>query len=160
MARRVIYSGTFGVLAAIWLVLLVVVKRLISSPLKRLADATRKVAEGDLSLLSNLRKDEIGQVVDSIQHMVSGLERKNREVSDLIEALKESEKRYRDLFDGAAEGILVAEAATKRFRYANPAICRMLGYSEAVLTRPCPSRIFTPKKIWPGYWPISKNRPG
>jgi PAS domain S-box-containing protein len=134
MARRVIYSGTFGVLAAIWLVLLVVVKRLISSPLSRLADATRKVADGDFSQLSYLRQDEIGQVVDSFNSMVSGLERKNREVSDLIDALKESEKRYRDLFDGAAEGILVAEAATKRFRYANPAICRMLGYSEAVLT--------------------------
>jgi PAS domain S-box-containing protein len=66
--------------------------------------------------------------------MVAGLERKNREVSGLIEALKESEKRYRDLFDGAGEGILVAEVATKRFRYANPAICRMLGYSEAALT--------------------------
>jgi PAS domain S-box-containing protein len=55
-------------------------------------------------------------------------------VSDLIKALKDSEKRYRDLFEGAAEGILVAEAATKRFRYANPAICRMLGYSETALT--------------------------
>ena len=134
LARQVIYTGTFGLLAAIWIVLLVVVNRLISSPLKRLANATRKVAQGDLSLLPNSRNDEIGQVVDTFNHMVAGLERKNREVSGLIEALKESEKRYRDLFDGAGEGILVAEVATKRFRYANPAICRMLGYSEAALT--------------------------
>ena len=34
MARRVIYTGTFGLLAAIWLVLLVVVNNLISSPLR------------------------------------------------------------------------------------------------------------------------------
>ena len=134
LARRVIYTGTFGILAAIWLVLLVVVNRLISSPLSRLANATRKVAEGDLSQLPNSRRDEIGQVVDAFNSMVGGLERKNREVSDLIDALKESEKRYRDLFNGASEGILVAEVATKRFRYANPAICRMLGYSEATLT--------------------------
>ena len=134
MARRVIYTGTFGLLAAIWIVLLVVVNKLISSPLRRLANATRKVADGDFSLLFNSRRDEIGQVVDTFNTMVAGLERKNREVSGLIEALKESEKRYRDLFDGAAEGILVAEIATKRFRYANPAICRMLGYSEATLT--------------------------
>ena len=134
MARRVIYTGTFGLLAAIWLVLLVVVNNLISSPLRRLANATRQVAEGDFSLLSNSRRDEIGQVVDTFNTMVAGLERKNREVSGLIDALKDSEKRYRDLFDGAGEGILVAEVATKRFRYANPAICRMLGYSEAALT--------------------------
>ena len=134
MARRVIYTGTFGLLAAIWLVLLVVVNNLISSPLRRLASATRRVAEGDYSVLSNSRRDEIGQVVDTFNTMVAGLERKNREVSGLIEALKDSEKRYRDLFDGAGEGILVAEVATQRFRYANPAICRMLGYSEAALT--------------------------
>ena len=134
LARRVIYTGTFGILAAIWLVLLVVVDRLISSPLSRLANATRKVAEGDLSQLPNSRRDEIGQVVDAFNRMVGGLEKKNREVSDLIDALKESEKRYRDLFNGTSEGILVAEVATKRFRYANPAICRMLGYSEAALT--------------------------
>jgi len=45
------------------------------------------------------------------------------------EALRESEERYRTLFDGAAEGILVADLATKRFTYANAAICRMLGYA-------------------------------
>ncbi|MCB2148777.1 MAG: response regulator [Deltaproteobacteria bacterium] len=134
MARRIIYTGTFGVLAAIWLVLLVVVRNLISTPLRRLANATRKVADGDFSLLSTSRKDEIGQVVDTFNTMVGGLERKNREVSDLIGALKESEKRYRDIFNGASEGILVAEVATKRFRYANPAICRMLGYPAATLT--------------------------
>ncbi len=134
MARRIIQAGTFGVLVVIWVVLLVVVNRLISSPLRRLANATRKVAEGDLAPLPNARRDEIGQVVETFNTMVVGMERKNSEVAELIEALKESEKRYRDLFNGASEGILVAEIATKRFRYANPAICRMLGYSEAALT--------------------------
>jgi PAS domain S-box-containing protein len=133
-ARRAIYAGTFGVMAAIWLILLVVVNRLISGPLGRLADATRKVAEGELTRLENSRNDEIGQVVETFNTMVDSLEKKNREVSELIEALIESEKRYRDLFDGAAEGILVAELASKRIRYANPAICTMLGYQEAQLT--------------------------
>jgi len=49
------------------------------------------------------------------------------------EALKESEARYRALFEGAAEGVLVADIETKEFIYANPAICRMLGYSEEEL---------------------------
>ncbi|MFB3897397.1 MAG: GAF domain-containing protein [bacterium] len=46
------------------------------------------------------------------------------------EALRESEVRYRALFEGAAEGILVADIETKIFIYANPAQCRMLGYTK------------------------------
>jgi PAS domain S-box-containing protein len=46
------------------------------------------------------------------------------------EAIRESEERYDAVFRGAAEGILVADLETKRFIYANPSICRMLGYSE------------------------------
>lgn len=48
-------------------------------------------------------------------------------------ALKESEERYRALFQGAAEGIIVADVETKRFKYANPALCEMLGYSKEEL---------------------------
>jgi PAS domain S-box-containing protein len=46
------------------------------------------------------------------------------------EALRESEKKYRALFEGVAEGLIVADIQTKEFKYANPAICRMLGYTE------------------------------
>ena len=51
------------------------------------------------------------------------------------EALRESEGRYKALFEGAAEGILVADIETKEFKYANPAVCRMLGYAEEELKR-------------------------
>ena len=51
------------------------------------------------------------------------------------EALKESQERYKALFEGTAEGILVTDIETKRFKYANPAICRMLGYTEEELKR-------------------------
>ncbi|MCQ1537851.1 PAS domain S-box protein [Methanocalculus taiwanensis] len=44
--------------------------------------------------------------------------------------LVESENRFRVLFEGSPQGILVADAGTKQFLYANPAICSMLGYSE------------------------------
>jgi PAS domain S-box-containing protein len=44
--------------------------------------------------------------------------------------LKEGEERFRTLFQGAAEGILVAGIETRQLRYANPALCNMLGYSE------------------------------
>lgn len=45
-------------------------------------------------------------------------------------AIKESEERYKALYQGAVEGILVVDIETKEFKYANPAICRMLGYTE------------------------------
>jgi PAS domain S-box-containing protein len=44
--------------------------------------------------------------------------------------LRESEVRYRALFEHSADGILIADLDTKVFMYANPAVCRMLGYTE------------------------------
>ena len=46
------------------------------------------------------------------------------------EALSKSEERLRAIFEGAAEGILVADVQTKRFKYANQAVCDLLGYSR------------------------------
>ena len=46
-------------------------------------------------------------------------------------ALKESREWYQTLFDGSPEGILVAEAATRRFLFANARACQMFGYSES-----------------------------
>jgi len=46
------------------------------------------------------------------------------------ESLRESEARYRVLFEASADGIIIVDIASKKFRYANPALCKMLGYSE------------------------------
>ena len=51
------------------------------------------------------------------------------------EKIKESEQRFRTLFEGAAEGILVADTETEKFLYANSAICKMLGYSVRELIK-------------------------
>lgn len=50
------------------------------------------------------------------------------------EALKESEEGYKTLFESTEEGILVSDNATGKFVYANPAMCRMLGYGLEELT--------------------------
>jgi two-component system cell cycle sensor histidine kinase/response regulator CckA len=44
--------------------------------------------------------------------------------------LRESETRYRTLFDTSTDGILITEAETKKLRYGNASICRMLGYDQ------------------------------
>ena len=51
------------------------------------------------------------------------------------ETLSESEARYKALFAGALQGMLVADLETKQFRYANPAMCRMFGYTEEEFLR-------------------------
>jgi PAS domain S-box-containing protein len=45
------------------------------------------------------------------------------------QALKESEEGYKTLFESTEEGILVSDNATSKFVYANPAMCKMLGYT-------------------------------
>ncbi|MGA2914547.1 MAG: PAS domain S-box protein [Sedimentisphaerales bacterium] len=47
--------------------------------------------------------------------------------------LRDSEVRYKTLFSTAVEGILVADVQKKQFLHCNPAICRMLGYTEEEL---------------------------
>jgi len=51
------------------------------------------------------------------------------------EALKESEERYKTLFESSVDGILIAGIETRKFEYANPAICKLLGYTEVELKR-------------------------
>jgi PAS domain S-box-containing protein len=47
-----------------------------------------------------------------------------------VEALMASEKRYSTIFESAAEGILIIDFEKEHFKYSNPAINRMLGYSQ------------------------------
>jgi len=49
--------------------------------------------------------------------------------------IRDSENRYKVLFQGAAEGIIVADIELKQFMLVNPTICRMLGYSEEEMKR-------------------------
>ena len=59
----------------------------------------------------------------------------NALLNQRIKELQESESNYEMLFAGAAEGILIAELQTKKFVYANPAMCRMLGRTEEEISQ-------------------------
>ncbi|MFH1153350.1 MAG: PAS domain S-box protein [Pseudomonadota bacterium] len=69
---------------------------------------------------------EVGSDIAFGLHTIDEEEKRARTVV----ALGQSEARYRALFEGSGQGILIAEIQTRRFRYANPAICAMLGYTE------------------------------
>jgi PAS domain S-box-containing protein len=49
------------------------------------------------------------------------------------DALRESEARYKAIFDHATEGIIIADIETKQFKYANQAACGMFGYTAEKL---------------------------
>jgi PAS domain S-box-containing protein len=68
-----------------------------------------------------------------LKRRIRELEKSESEGKRAEEALRESEEKYRVLFEGSTHGILAANIETKRFAYANPSICRMLGYSELEL---------------------------
>ena len=51
------------------------------------------------------------------------------------ETLRESEENYKMLFEGSTQGILATDIETRRFVFANPSMCRMLGYSAAELLK-------------------------
>ena len=63
------------------------------------------------------------------------------------EALEESEKRYRMLFEHAAEGIMVLDLDSGKFKFANPAICKMLGYTAKELTNMGVKDIYPRKEL-------------
>ena len=130
LGKKIVYLGTFGVLSTVCMALFVVLNLCVNLPLKKVIKATKGIAEGKFRKLDMNRNDEIGQVVHAFNSMVDSLNRKAMEVTSLIDALSESEQRYRILFESAVEGILVTEIETKKFKYANPALCRILGYTE------------------------------
>jgi diguanylate cyclase (GGDEF)-like protein/PAS domain S-box-containing protein len=68
-------------------------------------------------------------------HSVLGIARDITGRKRAEEMLRESEEKYRVIFEGSTQGILATDTETGRFLYANPSICRMLGYSDAELLR-------------------------
>ncbi|MCY3018193.1 MAG: response regulator [Planctomycetota bacterium] len=65
--------------------------------------------------------------------MLQATTRDITEQKRVMEALRESENRFRTIFDNARDGILVADVATRKFVFGNPAIHQMLGYTPEEL---------------------------
>jgi PAS domain S-box-containing protein len=83
----------------------------------------------DVFLRAYAIKDDIERIIGLAGVHTDITERKQAEAE-----LRESEIRYRTLFQASSDGILIADLETKNFRYANPAACRLLGYSVTELS--------------------------
>ncbi len=93
--------------------------------LKRTAELRRY--QENLEGLVEERAAELSRTNETLKKEVA--ERKQTE-----ELLRDSEGRYRAILEASADGILIADVETKMLKYANPAFCRMLGYTEDELT--------------------------
>jgi len=75
-------------------------------------------------------KDYKGKITSVIMSFSDITEKKNME-----EHLKESEEKFRAIFENAVDGIMIADPGTRRFFDANRSMCRMLGYKIGEIKR-------------------------
>ncbi len=78
----------------------------------------------DMESTASLIKSPTGKGYDILLLSRDVTERKRH-----AEVLKESEERFRTIFENATDGIVLAEAETKKFGSANKVFCEMIGYS-------------------------------
>jgi len=79
---------------------------------------------------ASVYKDEKGLVIGVFAAARDITERKETE-----EALKESEMRFKTIFNESTDGMLLVTGGTRKFFMCNPMICKMLGYSEEEISR-------------------------
>ncbi len=112
-----------GVLVIAALFSLVGVGR-IARPVEALVEGTRRLAAGELGhRLQVSTGGELGELADSFNHMTTNLAHSR-------EALAESERRYRDLFDSAQDLVYTTDLEM-RLTSVNRAGLEFLGHSEA-----------------------------
>ncbi|MEF3698648.1 response regulator [Desulfolutivibrio sp.] len=94
----------------------------ILGPVEGLLRATRRIAGGDLDYRMGRSRDrgEFGELARAFDDMAASL-------SHRTELLRQTEEKYRGLFENAQEGIFRC-TVDGRFLDANPAMARMLGY--------------------------------
>jgi PAS domain S-box-containing protein len=102
--NKTLYKDLFliGVLFVIFLVsVLIYSEKYILKSVKKLIRATNERAAGNLKIRSNVDYDsgELGQLAMSFDRMAETLEKQNNERSKMEENLRESEERFRNLFE-------------------------------------------------------------
>jgi PAS domain S-box-containing protein len=80
-----------------------------------------------------IQKENIVDDGHRIEEAETGTKRADTPTEPGEQALRESELRYRRLFEAARDGILILEAETGRISDANPFLIEMLGFSHSEL---------------------------
>lgn len=104
----------------------------ISAPILNLAAVSRQISEKrDYShRLEGKGSDEIGRLYDEFNNMLEQINLRKIERDRAEKLLRESEEKYRNIFENASVGIFQS-TRSGRFLTANPALARILGYESA-----------------------------
>ena len=107
--KNIVFLGTVGVLVSILAVFLVVYHFFINRPLTNLVRHTEEVGKGNLEKIPVTQNDEISRLMTAFNAMVESLEKERSETADLVDQLKQSEFRFRNLFENVPMGICVLD---------------------------------------------------
>jgi PAS domain S-box-containing protein len=91
-------------------------------------------------------KDRLARLVPAVQKELRDAESR-REHKRAEETLRESEEKFRTIFNTASDGILIADPITKKFLQGNTTICSMLGYTKEEIESLTINDIHPPKDI-------------
>jgi PAS domain S-box-containing protein len=157
LRHNVVVSLVLGLAGLfIVIVLTVIFARKISNPIKSLSEAAARVAEGDLSVRASEASDKevaiLSQTFNSmVQHLQDSqsrleqtvakrtgeLQQSNENLQNEInirhkieKALRESEARFRALFEFSPQAVLLTEAGDGRIIDVNNKLCESMGISK------------------------------
>ena len=132
-------------LAVIWLA--VFTARRFTRPIRELSGFAEAVAAGDYERpVSVTGRDELGQLAATLRAMGRSLAESRAQLLDWnrtlqeevvrkIEALQESEEKYRQIFSAESDAIIIFDALTRQMVDANAAAEHLYGYSRQELLR-------------------------
>ena len=67
-------------------------------------------------------------------NLLEDLNESKKQLEEQTKELRVSEEKFKTIFEGATDGIIAANPKTHKFKFANPAMCQMLGYSQKELS--------------------------
>ncbi len=114
------------------------ITRDITSRLDKINQAALKMTEGNLKQVINIKgSDELSHVADSFNIMANQLSRSYESLAEKVEIrtreLKESEEKYKTLFERESDAIFIYDPDTTNILDANQATSIMYGYNKTEL---------------------------
>ncbi len=115
--------------------------------IRALVDTTRRLGQGELDTRTGLAhgRDEIGQLAGAFDEMAATLHARNTEFVRVMEALGDSEERFRGLVETSSDWIWEVDA-NGAYTYASPKVKDLLGYAPEEVVGKTPFDFMPPEE--------------